>query len=127
MDGAIDPEIQETTGQILSAAFAVSSALGHGFLEGVYRKALLHELMLRGLRPREEVHFRVRYRDADCGSYIADLVVDGRVIVELKAVAALLPAHRAQLLNYLRASGLRAGLLLNFGTPKLTYARVLNG
>ena len=114
----------ELTEKIIGAAFEVSNTLGHGFLESVYRRALLFELELLGVPAKEEVNFSVRYKGREIGRYLADLVVDERVIVEMKAVEGLTPAHVGQLLNYLHASNLRLGLLFNFGKPKLEFRRV---
>jgi GxxExxY protein len=118
-------EIDRITEGIIGAAFEVSRMLGHGFLEVVYRKALVHELNLRGLTVEEERPFEVRYKDAKVGIYYCDLLVNSSIILELKAIEALTQSHVGQLLNYLKASGLRVGLLLNFGKPKLEYRRVL--
>ncbi|RAU24002.1 GxxExxY protein [Paramagnetospirillum kuznetsovii] len=120
MDGK-DP----LTHRILAAAFEVSNSLGHGFLEVVYQKALVHELILAGMTVDREKVFKVIYKGADIGTYIADMVVDEQVVVELKSVEALNPAHTAQCLNYLRASGLKTGLLLNFGKPRIEYKRLV--
>lgn len=122
---AIDPRLEGLTERILGAAFAVSNTLGHGFLEAVYRKALLRQLAIDGLNAVQEAPFRILYCGEDVGQYIADIVVEGAVIVELKAVEALTSAHRAQVLNYVKASGMPVGLLLNFGTPRLEIKRVL--
>lgn len=111
------------TGQILDAAFEVSGALGHGFLESLYRKALVVELRAKGLRAEEECPFQVRFRGYVVGDYRADLVVEDIVLVELKAVKALLPEHQAQTINYLKASNLPVGLLINFGTPRVEFRR----
>jgi GxxExxY protein len=118
-------ETDRITEGIIGAAFEVSRMLGHGFLEVVYRKALVHELNLRGLSVEEEKRFEVVYKEAKVGHYTCDLLVNSSVILELKAIEALTQSHVGQLLNYLRASGLRVGLLLNFGRPKLEYRRVL--
>ena len=118
-------EIDRVTEGIIGAAFEVSRVLGHGFLEAVYRKALLHELNCRSLKVAEELPLAVRYKETEVGVYYCDLLVDGKVIVELKAVEQLTSSHVGQVLNYLRASNLRVGLLLNFGKPKLQYKRVL--
>jgi GxxExxY protein len=114
-----------TTGEILNAAFEVANVLGNGFLEAVYRRALVRELKDRNLLVDEEVPFRVRYKGSDVGVYIADVVVAQQVLVELKCAESLVAAHSAQVLNYLRASGLPVGLLINFGTPKVTYRRLV--
>jgi len=96
-----------------------------GFLERVYANALAVELRSQGVALQLGVPFNVLYRNTTVGEYIADLVVDGRVLVELKASASLGPVDTAQVLNYLRASGIRVGLLLNFGRPKLEYRRLV--
>jgi len=121
----IDPETDEVTNRIIGSAFEVSNILGAGFLEQVYRRALAKELKLRGLDARQEVPFRVVYKGDEMGTYIADLVVEGLVVVELKAVESLSSSHVGQVLNYLRASGLKVGLLFNFGRPKVEFRRIL--
>ncbi len=119
---AIYPE-QELTRKILKGAFAVHNALGCDFLEKVYSNALLFELRQMGFGCEQEVPFKVRYKEAVIGDYCADLIVERRVLVELKACAGLERVHEAQILNYLKASGIRVGLLMNFGKPKLDYRR----
>ncbi len=112
------------TQAVIGAAYEVANKLGHGFLEAVYRRALKHELGLAGLSVAEEVGYRILYKGEVVGTYAADLVVADELILELKAVEALAPAHTGQLLNYLRASGLKTGLLINFGTPKVEIRRI---
>lgn len=121
----LDDRAEKVTESIIGSAFEVSNHLGHGFLEIVYRKALVHELRQRGLSTSEEVTFPVSYKDLEVGTYFADVVVEEMVIVELKAVESLAPAHVSQVLNYLKASGLQIGLLFNFAKPRLEYRRVL--
>lgn len=121
----LDDRAEKVTESIIGSAFEVSSHLGHGFLEIVYRKALVHELRQRGLSTSEEVPFPVSYKDLEVGTYFADVVVEEMVIVEIKAVENLAPAHVSQVLNYLKASGLQIGLLFNFARPRLEYRRVL--
>ena len=121
----IDPDADDVTNRIIGAAFEVSNILGAGFLEVVYRRALAKELKLRGMDARQEVPFRVVYKGDEMGTYVADLIVDGSVVVELKAVEALSSSHVGQVLNYLRASGLQVGLLFNFGRPKVEFRRIL--
>jgi len=121
----LDPEIDALTERVIAAAFAVSNELGHGFLEVVYRNAMVEELIARDIHGVIEKSYPVHYRGKVVGRYVADLVVEDIVIVELKAVDALTAAHRAQVLNYLRASGLPIGLLFNFGLPKVQVKRVL--
>lgn len=118
-------ELEQITERIIGAAFEVSRELGHGFLEAIYRKALRHEMTLAGLKVLEEVSYQVQYRGQPVGTYIADLLVEDRVIVELKAVEKLAQPHVGQVLNYLKASHLPVGLLLNFGAPRLEIRRVL--
>jgi GxxExxY protein len=118
----IYPE-QELTEKILKGAFAVHNTLGCGFLEKIYSNALLVELSQMGLHCQREVPYKVRYRDAVIGDYLSDLIVERRVLVELKACARLEPVHEAQILNYLKASGIHVGLLMNFGKTKLEYRR----
>ena len=112
------------TEHIIGAAFEVSNHLGHGFLEPVYQKALMYELAEMGLSADKQAGFRVHYKGTRVGWYYADIVVERRVIVELKAVASLASPHVGQVLNYLKASKLRTGLLLNFGRPRLEYRRL---
>ncbi|MCR6629977.1 MAG: GxxExxY protein [Magnetospirillum sp.] len=125
MTAPVDAVVEKITEQIIGGAFEVSRLMGHGFLEAVYRKCLGHELRLRGLAYREEVAFHIAYKANPVGTYIADLIVEERVIVELKAVEALNSQHTGQLLNYLKAADLSVGLLLNFGKPRLELKRVL--
>jgi GxxExxY protein len=121
-NSGIYPE-QDLTQKILEGAFAVHNALGCGYLEKVYSNAVLTELNQLGLASEREVPFKVKYKDIIVGDYCADLIVEHRVQVELKACAALDSVHEAQILNYLKASGIRVGLLLNFGKPRLEYRR----
>jgi GxxExxY protein len=119
---AIYPE-QELTQRILEGAFAVHNTLGCGFLEKVYSNALLFEIRNMKLSCEHEVPLKVKYRDIVVGDYCADLIVEKRVLVELKACVSLDSVHEAQILNYLKASSIQVGLLLNFGKPKLQYRR----
>ena len=118
--------LNQISERIIGGAFTVANTLGAGFLEKVYENALAHELRTRGLPVAQQHGVAVRYNDIVVGEYTADLVVDGSVIVELKAVRALDNVHRAQCMNYLRASGLRLCLLLNFGSPRLEIARIVH-
>ena len=116
-------DINEITYQIRGAVFEVSRILSSGFLEKVYEKALLIELMLRGLRAESQVPIRVSYKGEAVGEYFADIVVEGQVIIELKAVEQIQKIHEAQLLNYLKATGYKIGLLINFTHPKAEIKR----
>ena len=119
-------ELEKLTGAILGAAFEVSNMLGHGFLEGVYEKALIDELGERNLTAPAQAPFEIRYKEVGVGVYYADILVEEKVILELKAIEFLTDAHVAQVVNYLKASGVSVELLLNFGEPKLQYRRVLS-
>ena len=106
----------ETTEKIIGAAYDVYNILGFGFMEKVYENALALELKERGLHVVQQQPIPVLYRGHVVGDYAADLVVDGRVIVEVKAVSSLSKVHEVQLVNYLKATEIEVGLLMNFGT-----------
>jgi GxxExxY protein len=106
--------IDDITYQIRGAIFEVNRVLGHGFLEKVYENALMIELRRRGLSAENHVPLKVIYKNVTVGEYFADILVEGKVIVEIKAVTHLLKEHQAQLLNYLKATGIQVGLLVNF-------------
>jgi len=114
----------QLTNAIIGSMFEVHNVLGSGFLESIYTKALTIELQLRGVPVERSVPFEVVYRGISIGRYVADLVVDRKVIVETKVAKAIDPVHRAQLLNYLRASGLEVGLVVNFGSS-VQFKRVV--
>ena len=123
-------QFDDCTGEIISAAIAVHRELGPGLLESTYEACLFYELEQRGLGVEKQRELPVRYRGVklDCG-YRIDLLVENSVIVELKSVDALLPIHEAQLLSYLKLSGLKVGLLINFNVEVLKTGvkrRVLN-
>ncbi|MEO8606016.1 MAG: GxxExxY protein [bacterium] len=120
----MDPELART-GRIIGCAISISDALGHGFLEKVYETALAHDLGKAGFVAETQKRFAVRYDGIVVGEYRADLVVDRRIIVEVKAAKAIDPAHQAQVLNYLKATGLKVGLILNFGTPFVGIKRLM--
>jgi GxxExxY protein len=111
------------TEKILGAAFKVQNTLGAGFLKKVYENALSIELRKGGLAVESQKAFPVQYEGIVVGDYLADLVVSAKVVVECKAVTNLDQVHEAQLMNYLKASGLRVGLLINFARSKLQYRR----
>ena len=115
---------QELTKTILEACFEVSNELGSGFLESVYQKALEIALQQKGLTIQTQVPIDVIFRGETVGHFVADLLVEKRVIVEIKAITALTAAHKAQVINYLKATGIQVGLLVNFGNPKLEYKRL---
>jgi GxxExxY protein len=111
---------------VIGAAFKVSNTLGAGFLEKVYENALALELRRRGHTVEQQRPIDVWYEGERVGLYLADLIVDEAVIVELKAVPSLDRSHRAQCLNYLRATRLQTGLVLNFGCPRVDVQRVVS-
>ena len=114
---------KELTEQIIGACFEVSNELGIGFLESVYEKALVIPLHDRGLNVVEQHPLKVSFRNNIIGDFFTDILVENRIIIELKTVKSLLPEHEAQLINYLKASKMKMGLLVNFGKPKLEWKR----
>ena len=118
-------ELNLVTERVIGCAFVVGNALGVGFLEKVYENALVHELRKQGLRVEQQRPIEVLYDGVIVGNYQADLLVEESVITELKAVTALNMVHFAQCMNYLKATGLNLGLLINFGNPKVEVKRVV--
>ncbi len=112
---------------VIGAAMEVHRVLGPGFLEAVYQAALEHELTLRGIPFECQKRLAVVYKGQIIGEYIADLVIDGKIILELKAVSKLTPAHEAQGHHYLAATGLHLAILLNFGASSLEQRRIARG
>ena len=115
----------QLTEAIIGCAFKVSNTLGIGFLEKVYENALILELEHRGIPVEQQKPLSVTYKGKSVGEYIADIIVDSQVIIELKAAKTIDKFHQAQLINYLKATGLHTGLILNFGTPKLGIKRLV--
>ena len=113
------------TEKIIGCAFTVSNVLGAGFLEKVYENALAHELRKARVNAVQQKDIEVKYDGIVVGQYCADLLVDSAVIVELKELKAFDEVHYAQCLNYLRATGMKICLLLNFGTPRLQIKRFI--
>ncbi|MEM9024420.1 MAG: GxxExxY protein [Bacteroidota bacterium] len=110
---------QDKTQQILKAFYQVYNTLGYGFLEKVYQNALIMELREMGFHCEQQCPIRVYYKSKKVGEYYADIIVDDCIILELKAASALVEAHEYQLINYLKATEIEVGLLLNFGqTPE---------
>ena len=112
--------------RVIGCAFAVSNGLGAGFLERVYESALAVEMLDQGLEFEQQSPLKVYYRDTLVGRYVADFVVEDKLIVEIKALSQLTRQHDAQIMNYLKATGMTVGLLLNFGTPKMGIKRLVN-
>lgn len=117
---------EELTEKILKACFEVSNELGSGFLESVYEKALLIALAEKGLNAQSQIPLRVMYHGQIVGDFYPDIIVENVVLLELKAIKVLAPEHMAQVLNYLKATGIEVGFLINFGNPKLEYRRFDN-
>ncbi|HKD82552.1 MAG TPA: GxxExxY protein [Candidatus Angelobacter sp.] len=120
----------QISGIVLDAAIAVHTALGPGLLESAYQACLAYELRSRGLRIETQVPLPIRYREVFVdASYRLDIVVEDLVIIEIKAAERLIPVHEAQLLSYLKLSGKRLGLLINFHVVRLKegYRRIVNG
>ncbi|MEI7470265.1 MAG: GxxExxY protein [Chloroflexota bacterium] len=114
---------EEITKAVIGCAFEVINELGVGFVESVYENALLLALRQKGLVVTAQYPIKVFFRGERVGDFYADLLVEHKVIIELKAVKALAPEHQAQIINYLNATGIEVGLLINFGNPKLEYKR----
>ena len=114
---------EEITGAVIGCAFEVINELGAGFLESVYEKALLLALRQKGVSVNAQHPIKVEFRGESVGDFFADLLVERKVVVELKAAKSLLPEHEAQIINYLNATGIEVGLPINFGRPKLEYKR----
>lgn len=113
------------TEKIIGCAYTVSHTLGVGFLEKVYENALAHEMGKAGIHYRQQMPLAVHYDGVVVGDYYADFLVENCLLVELKAVKALDEIHDAQCINYLKASGLRLCLLINFGSPRLQIRRLV--
>jgi GxxExxY protein len=116
---------QEITKEIIGAAFEVHNQLGYGYLEKVYQRAMQVELLRRNLVCELEHPIAVRYKEIIVGEYQADLLVNGKVIVELKIAPTYCPSDEAQLINELKSTGIRVGLLINFGRAKVEFKRVI--
>src|SRR4051812_12164201 len=114
-------EHSDLTKIIIGCAMTVHRTLGPGFLESVYQNALAHELRKADLSIECEKRLTVVYDGIEVGDFVADMVVQGRVLIENKAVLAIAPNHEVQLVNYLTATGIDVGLLLNFGSDRLQF------
>ena len=125
IDSEKDYPHSELTEKIIGAAFEVHNELGWGFLEKVYENALIAELRDRQIAVIPQPEIPVRYKGKTIGVYNGDLLVAGEVLVEIKALSALNTVHEAQLLHYLKATGIKVGLLLNFGAQRLQIKRLV--
>jgi GxxExxY protein len=115
---------RELSEKIIASAYAVHKELGYGFVEKVYKNALAIELQETGVKCNVEVPLKVLYHEKTVGDYCADMIVDDKIIVEVKAVSDLAPIHEVQLVNYLKATGLQVGLLINFGESVKVKRRI---
>src|SRR5437867_3275216 len=118
--------LDEITEKVIGCAYDVANVLGTGFLEKVYENALAHEIRKSGLAVKQQKPTQVRYDGAVVGDYTVDLLVQESVLVELKAVKAFDETHFAQCLNYLKATGLKVCLLINFGVARVQVKRLVN-
>ena len=126
MDTDVRNTINGVTEVIIGYAFQIANTLGHGFLEKVYENALAHELKKEGSKFETQKIIPVNYDGTVIGNYVADMVVENCVLVELKTVKFLDDIHIAQCLNYLKATEMPVCLLLNFGLPKVEVKRIVN-
>jgi GxxExxY protein len=122
-DNPVSPAEKQLTGRIIGCAMKVRSALGPGFLESVYHNALAHELGKAGLKVESKRPITVQYDGVAVGLLFADMLVEDKVMLELKANQSLVVANEVQLVNYLTATGIEIGLLLNFGAQRLEFKR----
>jgi len=120
-------KLNELSEKIIGAAFEVSNILGVGFLEKVYENALNVELELRGLQVQQQAPLKVYYKDELVGDYFADILVNTEIIIELKTVKEFDDIHIAQCLNYLKITGLKLCLLINFSKPRVDIKRIVRG
>jgi GxxExxY protein len=116
---------KDLTEKIIGACFEVANELGAGFLESVYQKAIVIVLTQSGLNVREQAPLHVKFRSHVVGDFFPDIFVEDKVIIEIKAVKSLTAEHEAQLINYLKATGVKVGLLVNFGHSKLVWKRLV--
>ncbi len=123
--GSDNFKYSDLTSDILRVYYDVYNNLGYGFLEKVYENAMMIELKKQGIPCQRQVPIEVYYDDQSIGHYFADILVDDKIIIELKAAEGLLPEHECQLVNYLKATDIEVGLLLNFGKKPQHKRRVL--
>ena|ERR1051326_753531 len=119
--------LNQLSHRVIACALTVGKTLGPGFAEKVYENALSHELLKAGLAATQQRGITVLYDGVVVGEYACDVLVEEELLIEIKAVRGLEDGHRAQCLNYLKATGLRLCLLINFGTPRLEIKRVVHG
>jgi GxxExxY protein len=125
LTGTKDYSLQPVTQQIIGAAFEVHNILGYGFLERVYQRAMQVELQSRGVNVEFEPKIQVQFKGVIVGDYAADLLVEDKIVVELKTDPAYQSVHEAQLLNELRGTGMKLGYLINFGRERVEHKRMV--
>jgi GxxExxY protein len=117
---------EELTEKVIGICFEVSNELGSGFLESVYQKALTIALTQKGLAVEEQVPLKVKFRGQVVGDFYPDILVNSKLILELKSIKSISSEHEAQMINYLKATGLNVGLIINFGRTKLEWKRLVS-
>lgn len=117
---------EDITDVIIKSVYEVHRILGPGFLEKVYENALVKEMESRGLKCEQQVPLEVYYKDYVVGQYIADIIVENKIILEVKAISGIEERHFSQLLNYLKSTRKRLGFVINFGTPNAQIKRIIN-
>jgi len=127
MDANAHEELDQIAHAVIGAAFEVSNTLGTGFFEKVYERALSKELTARDLEVRSQVAYAIAYKGQCVGEYFADLLVENRLLVEVKCMERFANEHVAQCINYLKASGLRLAIHINFQKPRLDWKRIIYG
>ena len=118
--------INQLVEKVVGASYDVANTLGAGFLEKAYKRALVIELRSRGIRAESQVPLRVMYKGENGGEYCIDILVESKLVLELKCVQTLIGEHLAQALNYLKATGKHIALLINFQRPKVEWRRVVH-
>lgn len=116
---------KELSFKIVGLAMQVHNALGFGFLEKVYENALMVLLRKEGIPAQQQAPVSVYFQDVMVGDYFADILIENKIILELKSAKKIINAHRAQTLNYLKANGLRLAIIINFGKEKLEFERLV--
>lgn len=117
---------KDITEKIISSAYEVHRLLGNGYLEKVYENSLIKELEYKNLRCQQQIPLEVYYKDYVVGNYIADIIVEDKIILEIKAISGIEEQHFSQLLNYLKATRKRLGLIINFGANNVEIKRIIN-
>ncbi|MFH0887924.1 MAG: GxxExxY protein [Planctomycetota bacterium] len=116
---------KELSYNIIASALKVHNILGAGFLEKVYENALIIQFKKAGIKAEQQVSLKVNFEGEIVGDYCADIVVDNKIILELKCAESINSIHKAQIINYLKATGMKLGIIINFAKPKLEYKRIV--